>query len=215
MTTTNLKHSFSVCEDREGMLHIAANPDRKVTKRTEQVESNVRSAHETELVYSRELEVFCRRETPKGAVLKPYWPEPSLRRAVTGSKAPTRDYFHPVSFGKVTVGEWMLLDTIVRPSDDSWEVRIANAMLHDFVDVSSSEKEFFKVWNGFIRSQNFISVKDYPSKCKEFIKQHAKRMSGFEEHWITHLTTLWEEHQISRDDIQAIMKFYSETIKAL
>lgn len=213
MTTTNNNHTFSVLKDAEGQIHIAANPERNVSQRLKRVEGTPSLAFENELIYARAWNVFCRRSTPKGVVLKSYQPEKTFEECIAENETlvPVRDYFHPLSFNKITVGEWMLLNPICYPSDDAWQVRIANCMMDDFNDVSDSEKVFLKEWNAFIRYATFIPIKQVRVKCMEFITANGAKMIEYEEHWISHLTTLWEEHQLTRQDIQIIMKHYWDT----
>lgn len=86
-------------------------------------------------------------------------------------------------------------------------------MLDDFTDVSDEEKCFIKLWNAFVKSIPIhIPNKDLLHQCLEFVKMHATVIQRYEEHLICHLITLWEEHQLTRDDILAVMKHYGEVI---
>ena len=304
ITTSNIHYTFTVLKDKEGTYHIAANPDRTMTPRLKRVEGAPSLAFQNEVIYRRQGDVFCQKISTKGVVFKAYKPEPSLEESLaakTGTIAPIRDYFHPIGFSRITIGEWMLLETIVSPSDDAWQLRIANSvslvrtlanamtiiliqshmldkqMLDDFNDVSDEEKRFIKLWNAFVRSSPIhINNKDLRNQCMVFVGLHASVIGDYEEHLICHLITyvvwnslnkkkenrvvcglqitdnpsllkqivfailfsrlfgmqknsrsplliccftttrcsLWEEHQLSREDILVIMKHYGEVIHA-
>ena len=86
-------------------------------------------------------------------------------------------------------------------------------MLDDFNDVSDDEKRFIKLWNAFIRSSpTRIPNKTMRTHCMKFIGLHASVIQFFEKHLICHLITLWEEHQLTRDDIVSLMTHYGEVI---
>lgn len=132
LTTTNIHYTFTSLKDKEGTYHIAANPDRVMTPRLKRVEGALSVGFENEIIFHKQGNVFCQKISPKGVVFKPYKPEPSLAdcQASSGKEimAPIRDYYHPTGFSKITMGEWMLLDTIVSPSDDTWQRRIAHSV---------------------------------------------------------------------------------------
>ena len=217
ITTSNIHYTFTVLKDKEGTYHIAANPDRTMTPRLKRVEGAPSLAFQNEVIYRRQGDVFCQKISTKGVVFKAYKPEPSLEESLaakTGTIAPIRDYFHPIGFSRITIGEWMLLETIVSPSDDAWQLRIANSvslvrtlanamtiiliqshmldkqMLDDFNDVSDEEKRFIKLWNAFVRSSPIhINNKDLRNQCMVFVGLHASVIGDYEEHLICHLIT--------------------------
>ena len=126
-----MNYTFSVLQDKEGTFHIAANPDRKITPRLKRVESAPSLAFQNEVIYCKQGDTFCQRISSKGVVFKAYKSEMSLVESLSsdnGIAAPVRDYFHPLGYSKITIGEWMLLETIVSPGDDAWQQRIANSV---------------------------------------------------------------------------------------
>lgn len=131
LTTTNIHYTFTVLKDKEGTFHIAANPDRIITPRLKRVEGAPTLAFQNEVIYCKQGNIFCQKISTKGVVFKAYKPEPTLKESQPSETeiiAPIRDYYHPSGFSKITIGEWMLLETIVRPSDDTWQLRIANTV---------------------------------------------------------------------------------------
>lgn len=230
MVTTNNYYDFSTLLDKEGTIHIAANPNRKQTPRNQAIGRQSQVWSETEVIFCRSANIFCQKlkmeylpvTTTTSSNSPPIEPDPLLDQALQVSvqqgRAPIRDYYHNTVFTKITIGEWMLLDPIDTPSDDTWQHRIANSMLDDFNDVSLEEKKFMKLWNAFIRQSNrLIHNKHYKQECIQFLETHAHIIheEKLEEHLICHLITLWEEHQLYRHEIEQIMAFYSQMLLQL
>ena len=135
LTTTNFNFEFSALKDTDGMIHIAANSFGMSSSFKKRLDATSKLqaiySHETEIIFCRSTNEFCRYFPYKSEPVRPYEPDPFLEDILLETnelQAPSRDFHHPVSGNKITIGEWMLLKRIVTPSDTTWKKRIMYAV---------------------------------------------------------------------------------------
>lgn len=83
--------------------------------------------------------------------------------------------------------------------------------LCDLEDVSEKEKLLFLLWNKFMRTNPILSQNLLPSQLRTFVKEHAAIIleSNLEEELIAHMTNMWCEGVIGRENKLECMRFYN------
>lgn len=84
--------------------------------------------------------------------------------------------------------------------------------LHEFLDVKDNEKVVLNLWNRYIRSEAFISDRDFVERIKEFMSLHANHLKEHRVQMSMLLTTLAEQRLIAPKDIHSCMKYYVKTV---
>jgi len=102
-----------------------------------------------------------------------------------------RSYYHCNTFDPISFEEFDFdsEDEV----DNQWRFTIADKLIDDFDDVSPSEKEFFKIWNHYIRSHPIRADRDVVESCEEFVREHGCRLASpaLRDMFMLHAFNLW------------------------
>jgi hypothetical protein len=72
------------------------------------------------------------------------------------------------------------------------------------------------VWNEYMRNYPIIAALQLPSQLKSFVKFHSSLIFGnqLEDELIKHLTNMWVEGHIGREDMLENIKIYNSLVVA-
>jgi hypothetical protein len=76
------------------------------------------------------------------------------------------------------------------------------------LDVKEKEKLVLGLWSQYMRSDAFVSDKNYAGKVKAFMKQHAQEFKNYRQELLMLLTMFSEHRLISPSDIEDCMEFF-------
>ncbi len=79
--------------------------------------------------------------------------------------------------------------------------------MDEFDDVTPQEKRFTKFWNRFMKSHEVIADHAIPSKCFEFIRNHANFLieHGLRDELMLHFMGLWDSGLLSSTHLMTLM----------
>ena len=86
--------------------------------------------------------------------------------------------------------------------------------LCDLADVAVKEKQFYLLWNNFMRTNPVLSEIQLPSQLRKFVQEHAETVveRDLDEQLISHLTNMWCEGVIGASNMSECMEMYNEIV---
>jgi VEFS-Box of polycomb protein len=87
--------------------------------------------------------------------------------------------------------------------------------LYDLTDVSEKEKLFMTMWNEYMRNHPIIAAVQLQPHLNSFVTTHSAAIfdNQLEDELIKHLTNMWVEGHIGRQDMLNNMKIYNVLVE--
>ena len=85
-----------------------------------------------------------------------------------------------------------------------------------FVDINENDKQFFKLWNSFIKSNHLENKAiNFEKIIINFIKNNAKELyeKNIRKNFILHLVCIYDNNQISDDNLKNIIDKMDEVFE--
>ena len=125
---------------------------------------------------------------------------------------PTRPYYHMETGSLLTLGQW-LHETESEVLNGDWLRQLENGQLHEFTDVTDAEKEFIKLWNGFL-DERVVLIPELMPLLVEFLEKYAIKIEQRDMYveLLAHLTSMWDNDQIGQAALHWLCRHYSELV---
>jgi hypothetical protein len=77
-----------------------------------------------------------------------------------------------------------------------------------------TEKLFMTLWNEYMRKPHIIDAVQLPPQLKSFVQMHSMQIfdNQLEDELVKHLTNMWVEGHIGREDMLESMKIYNSFV---
>ena len=119
-------------------------------------------------------------------------------------------------FNSVT-GEQMSIDD--GNEADMYEIvpdmeQYANDNITQYTDICEKDKQFFKLWNSFIKSEDNIFLK-FEDILINFLNIHSKYLyeNDLRDNFVLHLVAIYDNKQIDDDNLNNIIDIMDELFK--
>jgi hypothetical protein len=125
---------------------------------------------------------------------------------------PKRPYFNIETASFYTMGQWMH-EADKFHLNPEWRRQHEDDLVDEFTDLTESEKEFCKLWNGFLGG-DITLFRDLSPKLHEFVEKHSKTIKekNLYDELLSHLMNLWDHGHISAPSMHWLCRRYSELI---
>jgi hypothetical protein len=125
---------------------------------------------------------------------------------------PKRPYYHPETGSVLTLGQW-LHETENVYLNEEWRREMEDELIDEFTDVTEPEKEFIKLWNGFL-SDKIVLLPDLVPRPTQFIEKFAIiiHAQGLYDELLAHLMNMWDNGHLGRQAMHWLCVRFSTLI---